>query len=162
MFIRLIGAVATALSIAAGSARAQGTDTVTNHGSMRGMAAMPGMSTAHRGDGIAVLVAPSGAKAPSGMAMVNGTTVELMLSGDEPGSKRVWHAHKGTCAHDEGMIGHADAYPPLMIGLNGKGRAKVKLDSPLADGSTYFVAVHISATDMKSIVACSPVQARKM
>ncbi len=120
-------------------------------------AGMPGMQMNH-GEAMAMLVATSGARQPAGMAMVRGTTIQLTFSGDQPGSTRPWHVHKGTCADDEGVVGPADSYTPLTIGQDGRGTAKATLTQPLPATGSYFVAVHASASDMKTVIACGPLK----
>lgn len=116
-------------------------------------AGMPGMHMNH-GEAMAMLFATSGARQPAGMAMVRGTTIQLTFSGDQPGSTRPWHVHKGTCADDEGVVGTTGSYPALSIGQDGRGTAKATLAQPLPATGSYFVAVHASASDMKSGIAC--------
>jgi len=109
----------------------------------------------HPGSYMATLASPTGAKTPSGMVMVaNGKDVALTLTGDTPGSLRVWHVHQGTCKDDRGIVGSAHQYTAFAITAKGEGRAKTTLTTPLADGTKYFVAVYASIEDMKTIVAC--------
>ncbi len=109
----------------------------------------------HPGSYMAMLASPTGAKTPSGMVMVaNAKDVTLTLRGDKAGSTRVWHVHQGTCKDDRGIVGSADTFPAFTITAQGDGRAKTTLTTPLVDGTKYFVAVHASAEDVKTIVAC--------
>ena len=78
-------------------------------------AGMPGMHKNH-GEAMAMLVATSGARQPAGMAMLRGATIQLTFSGDQTGSTRPWHVHKGTCADDEGVAATAGSY--LRFGLS--------------------------------------------
>jgi len=118
-------------------------------------AGMPGMHMNH-GEAMATLVATSGAPQPAGMAMLRGTTIQLTFSGDQPGSTRPWHVHKGTCTDDEGIVGRVGSYPALSIGQDGRGTAKATLSQPLPATGSYFVAVYASASDMKTVIACGP------
>lgn len=150
-FHRLFVVGCAALLGVASTAAAQGTD------SSAGGSGMSGMHMGH-GEAMAMLRSPSGAKSPAGMAMVRGTTIQLTLSGDQPGSTRPWHVHKGTCTNDEGVVGQASSFPPLSIAQNGRGTAKATLGEPLPDTGSYFVAVHASASGMKNIIACGPLR----
>ncbi|MBI3568872.1 MAG: hypothetical protein HY084_11805 [Gemmatimonadetes bacterium] len=109
----------------------------------------------HPGSYMARLGSPSGAKTPGGMVMVtNAKDVTLTLSGDNAGGSRAWYVHKGTCKDDRGIVGSNDMFPAFQISEKGEGRAKATLATPLVDGTNYFVAVHASAEDVKTIVAC--------
>ena len=149
IFHRLFVVGCVALLGVASTAAAQDTD------SSAGKSDMPGMQHGH-GEAMAMLRSPSGAKLPAGMAMVRGTAIQLTLSGDKPGSTRPWHLHKGTCTNDKGIVGQPSSFPPLTIGQNGRGTAKATLGEPLPDRGSYFIAVHASASDMKTIIACGP------
>ena len=111
---------------------------------------------------MAMLTPANGAKTPTGMAMVNGTTVQLNVTLDHPGSDRVWHIHQGTCAEDKGIVGAADQFPAFHINENGTGKATATLAAPLAEHATFFVAVHASATEMKKVIACGNLKESKM
>ena len=111
---------------------------------------------------MAMLTAPSGAKTPAGMVMVSGTTVQITLTGDTPGAVRAWHIHKGSCGHDDGIVGDAAVFPTFTVASDGKGVAKATLAAPLPAGTSYFVNVHASATDHKTIVACGALSAGGM
>lgn len=111
---------------------------------------------------MAMLMPPSGAKAPAGMAMVTGTTVQITLTGDTPGAVRAWHIHKGSCGHDGGIVGDAAVFPTLTIGTDGKGTARATLGAPLPAGASYFINVHASPRDHRTIVACGALAAGGM
>ena len=111
---------------------------------------------------MAMLVPAIGAKTPTGMAMVNGTAVQLSVTLDHPGSDRVWHIHQGTCTEDKGIVGAADQFPAFHINENGTGKATATLAAPLAEHATFFVAVHASATEMKKVIACGNLKESKM
>lgn len=111
---------------------------------------------------MAMLMPPSGARSPAGMAMVTGTTVQVTLTGDTPGAVRAWHIHKGSCGHDEGIVGDAAVFPTFTIGTDGKGMARATLAAPLPAGASYFINVHASPRDHKTIIACGALAAGGM
>ena len=111
------------------------------------------------GSGVsALLTSVLGTRSASGMATVEGRTVRVTWTGDQPGSTRPWYVHRGTCTRDEGMIGAASAYRPITVDASGSGASTATLDVPLTAGNTYYVAVHGSATpatDPKAnVIAC--------
>ncbi|HEX6631751.1 MAG TPA: hypothetical protein VF048_11710 [Gemmatimonadaceae bacterium] len=88
-------------------------------------------------------------------AVLSGTTnATLTVNGAAPGASHPWHIHNGTCATGGGIVGQPDAYPPLVIGDQGSGRASVQLQLQLNEAQRYHVNVHASASDMATIVAC--------
>ena len=111
---------------------------------------------------MAMLTPSNGAKAPTGMAMVNGTTVQLSMARDHPGNDRVWHIHQGTCTEDKGIVGATDQFPAFHINENGNGTATATLAAPLAEHASFFVSVHASATEMKTVIACGNLKESKM
>lgn len=151
MFIRILGIAGAALIGVTATATAQSTGSTGDHAGHAGHGAPAVQQMEH---GHAMLAAPSGAKSPTGMVMLHGTSAELTLTGDKAGATRPWRIHKGTCTDDQGVVGEASTYPPASIGADGKGTAKATLRAPLAADGAYFVAVHASASDMKTIVAC--------
>lgn len=156
MFARILGIAGAALlgtTAIAGAQSAGGHGGHAGHAGQTPPAAQPARPLEH---GHAMLAAPSGARTPTGMVMVHGTAVELTLAGDQAGATRPWRIHRGTCANDQGVVGDASKFVPATIGTDGKGAAKATLDAPLTDGAAYFVAVHASASDMTTIVACGP------
>lgn len=103
----------------------------------------------------ALLTGPLGTRAPTGVATVEGRTVRITVTGDQPGSSRAWYVHRGSCARDEGLVGTPRMYSPLVIDAGGTGSGSVTLDAPFVAGGAYFVVVHSSATDPKSdVMAC--------
>lgn len=159
MFARLLGiaGIAGTALIGASAAGAQGTGSTAGHGSHGAHAAPSTQAAQTMQQGHAMLIAPSGARSPAGMVMVHGTAVELTLTGDQAGAIRPWYIHKGSCKDDQGVVGDASKFTPVSVGTDGKGMARATLAAPLAGGTTYFVAVHASASDMTTIVACGPI-----
>ena len=151
MFARLLGIAGVALLGVSATTAAQSTGSAGGHAGHAGHGSQPAQQMEH---GHAMLAAPSGARSPAGMVMLHGTSVELTLTGDQAGATRPWRIHKGTCTKDQGVVGEASAFAPASIGADGKGAAKATLAAPLAADGAYFVAVHASSSDMKTIVAC--------
>lgn len=148
---RIAVAVCTAALVGAfgaATAAAQGT-TDSMGGKMSKMAGMKG------GTYTAILTSPSGGSV-AGMGKVDGTTASVMISGDKSGSTRPWHIHIGSCGNDKGIFGSPSAYKPISVGSDGKGKSTATLSMPLPDSGSYFVNVHSSSSDMKTIVACGP------
>jgi hypothetical protein len=86
------------------------------------------------------------------------TSAEVHVANAKPGSVHPWHVHKGTCGHDQGILGPAKAYTPLHIGADGNGEVTVTLPYPTPTSGEYMVNVHQSASDLKTIVACGDLQ----
>ncbi|HEU4642789.1 MAG TPA: hypothetical protein VFS44_10075 [Gemmatimonadaceae bacterium] len=82
------------------------------------------------------------------------TRVTVSLTGAAAGSTHPWHVHKGTCGHDQGIVGPADAYPPITTDSSGAGTGTANVSQVLSPSGQYMVNVHESASKMKSIVAC--------
>jgi hypothetical protein len=86
------------------------------------------------------------------------TRADLRVANAKPGSMHPWHIHKGTCGHDQGIVGPAKAYTPLHIGADGQGEVTVTLPFATPTSGQYMVNVHKSASDLKTIVACGDLQ----
>ncbi len=82
------------------------------------------------------------------------TQAHVDVSNAVPGAKHPWHVHRGQCGSDQGIFGPADAYKPLKVESDGKASATAALSVPLPKTGDYFVNVHASASNMKTIVAC--------
>jgi hypothetical protein len=82
------------------------------------------------------------------------TRAHVSLSNAVPGGEHPWHVHRGRCGSDQGIFGPADAYKPVKVGDNG--RAVSDADLPVATPRTgeFFVNVHASAQNMRTIIAC--------
>jgi hypothetical protein len=76
------------------------------------------------------------------------------LSNAVPGAVHPWHIHRGQCGSDQGILGPADAYDPLKVGGNGRATSEAVLPIPAPKTGNYFVNIHASARNMKTIVAC--------
>jgi hypothetical protein len=86
------------------------------------------------------------------------TRADVHVANAKPGSVHPWHIHKGTCGHDQGILGPPKAYTPLRIGADGNGEVAVTLPFATPTSGQYMVNVHKSASDLKTIVACGDLQ----
>jgi hypothetical protein len=83
------------------------------------------------------------------------TLTTLVLSGLPQGGPYPWHVHEGTCATGGPIVGPASAYPPLMVGADGRAEASARLlDFKLNEAKKYHVNVHRSPNDLPTIIAC--------
>jgi hypothetical protein len=82
------------------------------------------------------------------------TRVSLTLSNATPGGVHPWEIHHGQCQTDAGIIGQANAYPPIKIANDGTGSASATLPMTLPDSGSYFVAVRASTANPDLVVAC--------
>jgi hypothetical protein len=83
------------------------------------------------------------------------TLVTLVLTGLPPGGPYPWHVHDGTCETGGPIVGDATAYPPLMVGADGRAEANARLlGLKLNEAKKYHVNVHRSPTDLATIIAC--------
>jgi hypothetical protein len=111
---------------------------------------------------------PPEVPAPAGTATVGGaatlkvfgkrTHADIHVANAKPGSVLPWHVHKGTCGHDQGIVGPPKAYVPIHIGVDGGGEVAVTLPFALPTKGQHMVNVHASASDLKTIVACGELQ----
>lgn len=82
------------------------------------------------------------------------TRVSLTLSNATPGGVHPWEIHHGQCQTDAGIIGQANAYPPIKIANDGTGSASATVPMTLPDSGSYFVAVRASTANPDLVVAC--------
>lgn len=102
-----------------------------------------------------LLTGPLGSRSLSGTATLSGTTMRVTVSGDRPGVRRPWHVHRGTCSRDEGIVGVADAYQPLVVDSHGEGSATATLAAPLTPGVGHVVQVHDTTPGAAlAVIAC--------
>ena len=142
-------------------ATAQHAGTPAGHHGMQ----MPGDSARNTARDTALLTGPLGTRSPTGTVTREGRRIKVALTGDEPGSTRLWYVHRGSCARDEGIVGAPSAYAPIAVDARGTGTGSVTLDAPLAEGGAFYVSIHTSATDPTSdVIACGPLMtaARRM
>ena len=114
----------------------------------------PGVAEGWKGSLAAV-----GASAVTGTA--TGTTandashVTVNVMGATAGATLPWHVHEGKCG-DAGppIVGDVSAYPPLVVGSDGRATATAHLNVKLNEAKNYIVNVHASPTNLGTIVAC--------
>jgi hypothetical protein len=82
------------------------------------------------------------------------TRAHVEISNAVPGGVHPWHVHRGQCGSDQGVFGPADAYNPLKVEGNGRASSTADLQVPSPGTGDYFINVHASARNMKTIVAC--------
>ena len=82
------------------------------------------------------------------------TMAHVEISNAPPGGKHPWHVHLGQCGQDRGILGPADAYPPLDVKDDGTAKEDATLPLPMPKQGQYFVNVHAAANNMGTIIAC--------
>jgi hypothetical protein len=82
------------------------------------------------------------------------TRAHVDISNAVPGGQHPWHVHRGQCGADQGIFGPADAYKPLRVDGDGRAQADAELPVPAPRSGGYFINVHASSSNMKTIVAC--------
>ena len=84
------------------------------------------------------------------------TIVTLDLANASPGGLHPWEARVGECGteYDGGVFGVRDAYKTLEVGSDGQatGTATVPVQTP--ETGRYFVVVHASDENSRTVVAC--------
>ena len=107
----------------------------------------------------------SGTLSPVGGSGISGTArgttghdmthVVVTVMGAQRGARLPWHVHEGTCGDANApIVGSASAYPPLVVGVDGRAAAEVRLPMDLNEARNYIINVHASPTDLGTIVAC--------
>ncbi|HET6617443.1 MAG TPA: hypothetical protein VFH69_06505 [Gemmatimonadota bacterium] len=102
---------------------------------------------------------PPGNTGPNAEGIVRGgaeaTTIHIDLDSGEPGATYPWHIHSGECADSQPpVVGSTDAYPPIQVGDDGEGDAEATIAATLDPNGDYIVNVHLSPTQLDSIVSC--------
>lgn len=82
------------------------------------------------------------------------TIASVAIEGAAAGAVLPWHIHFGTCDDDQGIVGGAAAYPPLVIDATGTATASANVGVALQAGADYFVNVHAAPDNLSTIVAC--------
>ena len=82
------------------------------------------------------------------------TEAEISIKGATAGAELPWHVHSGKCGSNGPIVGAATAYQPIKVNKDGSGKAEAKLAMATPASGEYFVNVHKSAADLKTIVAC--------
>ena len=83
------------------------------------------------------------------------THVTVNIMGATPGATLPWHIHDGKCGDASApVVGNASAYPPLVVGADGRATAMAHVAVKLNEARNYIVNVHASPANMGTIVAC--------
>ena len=82
------------------------------------------------------------------------TRAYVAIENAVPGGEHPWHVHVGRCGNDRGIYVPADAYPPLRVGGNGKAESRADLPVPVPSSGEYFINIHASVNNMRTIIAC--------
>ena len=91
----------------------------------------------------------------SGTSANDMTHVSVAVSGAQAGARLPWHVHEGKCGDaSPPIVGPASAYPPLVVGANGRATAQAHLNLELNEAKSYIVNVHASPTNLGTIVSC--------
>jgi hypothetical protein len=81
-------------------------------------------------------------------------TATAEIAGDEAGTVRPWHVHRGTCGSDGPIHGTDAQYPRLMPSAAGTDTVTVNIPLALDSTQAYYVNYHNSVEDMATIIAC--------
>ncbi len=83
-----------------------------------------------------------------------GTEAEISIKGATAGAELPWHVHSGKCGSNGAVVGDGAAYPLLKVKDDGTAKAEAKLAIATPTAGDYYVNVHKSAAEPKTIVAC--------
>ncbi len=84
-----------------------------------------------------------------------GTTMaEVTISGAPANGQHPWHIHAGTCATGGDIVGPATDYTPITADASGNGSSTATVNIAAPTSGEFHVNVHMSPTDLKTIVAC--------
>lgn len=91
----------------------------------------------------------------TGTTAHDSTHVTVMIMGGTPGATLPWHVHEGKCSDPSApVVGAASAYPPLVVGADGRATATAHLTIALNEAKNYIINVHASPTNLGTIVSC--------
>ena len=82
------------------------------------------------------------------------TTATITLQGGQANAEHPWHIHEGTCSTGGPIVGSPSDYPPLQVGSEGRAQGGAKVNARLDEAKEYHVNVHLSRSEMGTIVAC--------
>lgn len=85
-----------------------------------------------------------------------GTVVRLDLANAAPGGLHPWEMRRGECGttSDRGSFGDGDSYQALEVGSDGRATATTTVSSSTPRSGQYYVVVHASKANAKTVVAC--------
>jgi hypothetical protein len=84
----------------------------------------------------------------------NKVLAHVSITNAVPGGEHPWHVHIGRCGQDQGIFGPAEAYRPLKVGSDGTAEADAEIEAAVPTSGSYFINVHASQNNMKTIIAC--------
>ena len=100
----------------------------------------------------------SGVTGEAALAWVEGQDfyqAAVLLVGEEPGTVRAWRLHFGTCQQDEGVVGVASEYPPLVAGADRNSFIRAVIPLQFDRNRRYHVRVHPSQQQLDRLMACA-------
>lgn len=86
-------------------------------------------------------------------------TATIEITGGVPGSTYPWHVHFGSCGEGGGIVG-GDAYPALDVGPDGTAATNTIVLYALDVTAPYSVNVHLSPSDLPTIIGCGDLRTR--
>ena len=84
----------------------------------------------------------------------NKVLAHVSITNAVPGGEHPWHVHIGRCGQDQGIFGPAEAYRTLKVGSEGSAEADAEITVAPPTSGQYFINVHASQNNMKTIIAC--------
>ena len=82
------------------------------------------------------------------------TNARITVTGLQPGAVHPWHVHEGNCGSGGKIVGDPSAYTPLTVGSDGTAQSSTVLGVRLEEAAGYHVNVHLSPSQMETIIAC--------
>lgn len=83
-----------------------------------------------------------------------GTGVTISINSATANAHHPWHVHRGVCGDNGPIVGAASNYPALHVGADGSASANATIGMALNEQDSYYVNVHLSPTQLGTIVAC--------
>lgn len=85
-----------------------------------------------------------------------GTVITLDLANAAPGGLHPWETRAGQCGttRDGSSFGAGDLYQPLEVGSDGRATATVTVPTLTPQSGRYYVVVHASEANARTVVAC--------
>ena len=106
--------------------------------------------------GLAGAVQMSGAASMAPDSDGSQTVVTLDLANASPGGLHPWGLHSGHCGvgTDRGVFGPTDAYEAVEVDGDGRATGTAIIARQIPRTGDYFVVVHASTANSRTIVAC--------
>ncbi len=82
------------------------------------------------------------------------TAVEIAITGAPANGVHPWHVHVGSCSSGGDIVGPPTDYAPLTADANGAATSMATVNVPAPTSGDFHVNVHMSPTDLGTIVAC--------